>query len=218
MASKKAKELWESGIWLSDAWKAFAPDELVAQFEGSQGPLEAFNEGPIPKVWAAFGQKASAAISAYREREILEKEMKEAILLQLFNGDLIATGYREFPSPGRYAIAIDSDKFEFDDPDWDKQSHSAQGFRYGRIKVTKPVYPQERAANAKGGISAIDTAIDHLILSDATFCTAPRKVSSQKVRDYLGIPESPGNGLSNKNLERAIHRKCGPKRIALKSI
>ena len=218
MASKKAKELWESGVWLNEAWKAFAPIEHVAQFEASKGPLEAFNEGPIPKVWAGLGQKASAAISAYREREILKKEMKEGVLLQLFNGGLIATGYREFPSPGRYAIAIDSDKFEFDDPDWDNQSLNSQGFRYGRIKVSRPVNPQERATNANGRISSIDKAIDQLILSDANFCRDVRKVSCQKVRDYLAVPETPGNGLSDKNIERAIHRKCGSKRIGSKSI
>lgn len=218
MASKKAKELWESGLWLNEAWKAFAPIELVVQFEASQGPLEAFNEGPIPKAWAAFGQKASAAFSAYREREILEKEMKECVLVKLFNGDLIATGYRESPSPSRYPIAIERDQFEIDDPDWDNQSHTAGGYRYGRIKISRLLPPLERAASAQGLISAIDKAIDQLILSDATFCTHTRKVSSQKVRDYLGIPESLGNGLSDKNIERAILRKCGSKRIASKSI
>lgn len=218
MASKKAKELWESGIWLSDAWKAFAPDELVAQFEGSQGFVQALADSPAFNDTPGFLRNMANALSKSQQQQSLEKEMKEAILLHLFNGDLIATGYREFPSPSRYAIAIDSDKFEFDDPDWDKQSHIAQGFRYDRIKVTRPVYPKECAGIAKGRISEIDKAIDELILSDATFCTDARKVSSQKVRDRLGVPESPGNGLSNKNLERAIHRKCGPKRIAFKSI
>jgi hypothetical protein len=122
MASNTAKILWESGIWLSEAWEAFAPAELLAQFEESQGFYKAFTGGPVPKDLAGIGQKASDAIFKMQKRQQLEKEMKEAVLIKLFNNDLIATGYREFPSSGRYPITIDADKFEFDDPIWANQS------------------------------------------------------------------------------------------------
>ena len=217
MASKKAKELWESGIWLSDAWKTFAPVDLVVQFKESRSLLQAFTDGPTPKDLAGIGRKASDAFAQSQKRQILERKMKEAVLLQLFNGDLIATAYRESPSPSRYAIAIDSDKFDFDDPDWDNQSHSAQGFRYGRIKVSRPL-PKRQAAKGKNHISAIDHAIAELAIIHANFCTQARKTSCQYVRDFLGVTHTPGDGLSDKSIEKAVLRKCGSKRIASISI
>ena len=216
MASEKAKELWESGIWLNEAWKAFAPAQLATQFEDSQGFFQAFNEGPIPNDMTGLGRKAFNAISRSQKRQVLEKAMKEAVLVQLFNNDLIATGYREFPSPSRNAIAIESGKFEFDEPDWSNQSLSAQGLKYGRIKVSRPLQSPRSSAKEKCQITVIDKTIDTLKLSNPAFCTQLRKKSSQEVRDLLGFTHTQGNGLSDKNIERAILRKCGPKRIGSK--
>lgn len=217
MGSKRVKELWQLGVPLSRAWLEFAPPALRSEFEKIPEFLNAISqisemeirENPIQRL-------ASVAMdSAARKR--LERAMKEEVLTDLFNGQLLATAYRERPSRSQSPVLIDPTKFDNDDPDWQKETLAAHGIRYGRIRICNPEMQRPVQSQPKGSIKAIDDAIDHLIQVNSDFCELPRKAACQRIRDYLGAKEIAGNGMSDQNLAKFIVLKCGKKRIKTNS-
>ena len=212
MASNRAKEFWENGIGLHDAWLAFAAPELREQFEQIPG----FVEG-IAKVEPEqqFGNRLMAVAKAWAyasERPKLESRMKEALLVDLFNAELIASAYRQSPSRSQSPVLIDPLKFDLHDPDWESETFEADGIRYIRVRISRPMLSNELAP-AKGSRQLIDETVQALSNSHPGFCQLPRKIACEAIRKSIGIEHKFGNGLSDKNLEKAILRKCGPKAI-----
>lgn len=214
MASKQAKELWNQGVPLSRAWLEFAPATLRSKFERLPSLLGALfqvtemndDQNPIRRL------PDIAKNNATRLR--LEKEMKEEVLTDLFNRQLLATAYREYPSRSQNPVVIDPAKFENNDPDWRAETLEAHGIRYGRIRISALGEPDTNQTKPRGSVDAIDDAIDKAMLSNSAFCGLPRKIACQQIRDILDAKEISGNGMSDQNLAKAIVRKCGAKRIS----
>lgn len=145
--------------------------------------------------------------------------MRESLLTEIYNNQLIAIGYQQSPSTGRTPVIIDSDKFEQDNPNWHRGTLKAHGIEYDRIRVAAPNRPQSSndAGQPKGSKLAIETAIKQLQNSDPQFGKNLRQRDCQKVRDYLNARSMPGNGLSDQNISKAIVRICGSKAIKSKS-
>lgn len=216
MASKYAKECWENGTRLCAAWRDFAPAELKEAITELPGILEAslekLEEGRLASLLPAF----NAGNSVFLERDRLEREMRDQLLTAIYNEDLIAVGYREAPSRSQSPIMIDPEHFNFHDPDWKTETLEVHGIRYGQIRIFDPYQapPIARAKDLRGSKPAIEEAIDQLIKMDPQFGNSARKIDCQKIRDYLGIAERKGNGLSDQNLSKAIVRKLGKRGIS----
>lgn len=219
MASKKAKEIWNLGVPICDAWLRFAPAGMAAEYEQTPGLIEALQFNPEPKSKWDFLAPLSVGIAKSQAKQKLESEMREHLLCELFNGQLIATGYREFPSRSQSQVVIDPVKFDHDDPDWQRETLTAHGIRYGQIRVTNPsVIPILSGAKERiSSLSAIEDAIAKLALAKPDFATLPRKTACDMVRNTIGANYNSGNGLSNQHISKAIVRLCGSKRITRNS-
>lgn len=216
MASEKSKKFWEIGIPLSEAWKSFGPQSLLSQLDGMQSSVDVFTENFDPDNFkSAFKSLEMGNANSAKKRK-LENEIKEYILTDIFNKVLIATGYREHPSIGQIPVQIDANKFYEDNPDWEAETFTTHGVRYGQIRITDPNKSDMVTAKQKinSPNSVIDAAIDKLLFSENGFCSLPRKTAYQLVCDEIGKNYENGNGLSFQNVCKAIVRKCGSKRIS----
>ena len=213
MPSKHAKLLWEQGIRLNQAWLDYAPPNLAIEVAQTPGFAAAIEQSPLPNEIMEFGKSLTRALASGQRRTELEGEIKEWLLTELFNSELIATGYREAPSISQSPVLIDPDKFDDPELDWRRETLTAHGIRYGRIKITSPIITQNLYLKATGPISVIEAAIEKLKSSDPQFSKGSRKVDCQKVRNYLQANHDAGNGLSDINISKAIVRICGSKRI-----
>lgn len=213
MASKYARLLWEQGISLNQALLDFAPPNLANKVAETPRFLEAIAQSPLSKDVMELGKSLTRALGSSQRRAELEGEIKEWLLTELFNGELIATGYREAPSISQSPVVIDPDKFDDPELDWRRETLTAHGIRYGRIKITSPKITQNPYLKATGSISVIDAAIEKLKSSDPQFSKGSRKLDCQKVRNYLQANHDAGYGLSDINISKAIVRICGSKRI-----
>lgn len=212
MPSKQAKEMWENGIGLRNAWFAFAPSELRDQFEQIPSFAEGLAKAELEELLGDRFMAVARAWASTSERPKLESRMKEALVTDLFNAELVATAYRQLPSRSQSPVCIDPLKFDLHDPDWESETFEADGIRYIRVRVSKPILSRA-GSPAKGSRQLIDDTIDGLLNSDPGFCQLPRKVACEAIRNSIGAERNSGNGLSDKNLEKAILRKCGPKAI-----
>ncbi len=215
MPSNRAKELWNSGIPLSRAWLEFAPQKLRSEFENLPELLEALAAMSDTEFQDSVASIVATAFKNFHKRGQLEVDLKEHVLTELFNGQLLATGYRISPSRSQAPVLIDPEKFECNDPDWNGATFDFEGVTYSRIRITDPDCCQAvPPATAKESLDPIDAAIDHLQAQNPEFCNLPRKSACDQIRQFLGAIEISGNGLSNQNLAKAIVRKCGSKRIS----
>jgi hypothetical protein len=206
---------WEKGVPISDAWQRFAPSELVSEYEQTPGFLDGLSLNPKPESGLEILKSFSDGITRSQYRTKLEGAMKDHLLTDLFNGQLIATGYREFPTMSQSPVIIDPAKFENDDPDWQKQCLAVHGVRYGRIRITDPAFIENHAnpEGPRGSKAAIENAVAQLAKSNSEFGGLPRKISCDLVRNHLGQEYNAGNGLSNENISKAIVRICGSRKI-----
>lgn len=199
MPSKRARDLWNSGIPLSRAWLEFAPPELRSEFEHMPGFIQSIAAIPKPETSREFLSAFTNSLSNAHRRGQMEIELKKQLLTELSNEQFTATGYRAAPSRSQTPVTIDPDKFEYDDPDWSADSLVAQGVTYRRIRVTDPANCTPATARRNGSLDAIETAIDQLIAGNPGFCDLERKVACQEIREILGEKQIAGNGLSDKN-------------------
>lgn len=214
MASNKAKEFWKKGVPIGRAWETFASKALSSKLEQSQTFTEAIGTNSILTDLLGLGKAITASLNTAQYKRNIEKEIKDYLLDQLFNDQLVATGNREAPSAGRVPVIIYPSKFEYDDPDWDHHTLTVHGYRYGQIRISNhnPI-SNDIDARPKGAIDAIDRAIVELTNYESEFCDLPRKIACNKVRNCLGYENKTGNGLSDENISKRIVQKCGSKRI-----
>ena len=214
MPSNRAKEFWNSGIPLNRAWLEFAPPELRSEFDSSPELLQSLDEIPRAVSERGIGTAMTEIARNYHRRMQLEIDLKEHLLTELFNRQLLATGYRLAPSRSQAPVLIDPERFDYAEPDWQDEAFEAEGITYSRIRVTDPANCQPTPAKGKGSREAIDAAIDHLKSVNPGFCKLKRKIACEQIRQFLGEEQIAGNGLSDINLSKAIVAKCGKKRIS----
>ena len=212
--------LFENAVPLAEAWEFFATPERRAALHKAKGFLETFANSAQPvdggEIVKALLNNFNDGIAAKNKRDILICEMREYLLDCLYNAELVAIAKRQRPSKSHYPIKIDSEFFDFVEPNWSKSILENHGKLYSNVRIFDPntAIANNVAKPPKGSIKAIDRAISDLKLEIPNFCNLPRKSASQLVREKLGNPTISGNGLSDKNLAKRILMQCGARRIS----
>lgn len=215
MVSITARKFWDNGIFLSDAWFALADEKTRMKFRNLPGFSKAINQfAEIEKMadWSGLFKAISVGTDASRQRLELSDLMKEHLLIQLFNSQLVATGFREFPSLSSNAVRIDADHFDDGNPDWENSKFTANGRKWGLIKISPLSILVKR--KSKGSREAIIQAIRELSLGGLNFNSITRKAGAQLIRVKLCREYEKGNGLSDVNLAKIIVEECGEKGIS----
>jgi hypothetical protein len=220
MKVRRSTQIWNAGLALDAAWYRFADPQLRNSFEQMPGGMETVNsaiEGleklpPAAMIGTFFGA-VSSGLQQSQQRDNLIVQMQSVLLIDLFNSQLIATGYRP---GGRDPLQIDPDLFDDPDIDWNKSILRSRGQEYLDVRITDPadIPPLNSERNRdRGSRAAIIAAIDRVALRIPEFCKLNRGEAAQLVRDEIGIEYSSGNGLSDQNIIKLIVAKCGSKRI-----
>lgn len=219
MSREEKSILFDNSVPMVDAWEAFASPENRKALANAKGGLAAFSEfvknADYTEVTSAITGVFNVTISELQKRNSIIRQMKEDILDQLYNEDLIALAIRVRPSKSYYPVKIDADFFEDAQADWVRSTLEGLGRLYANVRIYDP-----RAAAAmipakprKGSVDLIEGAIADLKSSVPDFCNLPRKSACQMIREKLGNSEISGNGLSDKNLSKRIIAICGPRGI-----
>lgn len=217
MAVNRNKRIWDNTISLSDAWRHFASKELHSKLEAMPEFSDALQKDVGPSDWLDSITKISKAYIGSNARKLIIDEARELLLDELFNSNLLAFGYRLTPSESRGPVQIDAVFFEYPEIDWDANSAEFNGKSYRAIGIIDPNEIPNADKQKKGRPSSGDVilgAIKELILRNPEFCSQSRAVACQQIRIFIGQPEVPGNGLSDKNLEKYIVANCGRRQIS----
>lgn len=218
MAKRTNRQLWEMGIPLGEAWLKFANDDARERLINQPGWLQTL-ENAVGHVSGLSGL-ASVVNDAFQtnaEKRRIELEMQEDLLDRLFDGELMALGFRIFPSRSAAPVAIDASFFEFLAIGWADNSAAFEGKRYAQIRIIERDADFDVSAPLIGRPSSggvILAAIDELMADqEMSFCSLPRKIACAKIRHKISHQEISGNGLSDKNLSKYILQKCQRRQI-----
>ena len=220
MSRQANLNLYENAVPLAEAWEVFATSERRAALQNAKGFLETFANSAQPvesgEIIKSLFSNFSDGIAAKGKRDLLISKMRESLLDCIYHSELIAMGKRQRPSKSHYPIKIDSEFFDFIEPNWSNSTLENHGKLYTDVRIFDPNAPIaiNVAKPPKGSVEAIDRAISNLKLEIPNFCNLPRKSASQFVREKLGNPTISGNGLSDKNLAKRILIQCGTRRIS----
>lgn len=209
MTKDTAAEKWALAIPLAEAWLQYASEELRAEFQGLQTGIEAFGDAAQSDQNPGIGAAILAGLAANSDRRRLMTELQKQLLVDLFNSEFQAIGYRLLPTKSHRPVVINADLFDTPKIDWQNSTIQWLGNSFYRIRVFDPQSQSE--GFGKGSTNAIDRAIAELILSNYEFCNLPRKVSCEMVRNKIGAKPISGDGLSNQNITKRILAQC-PKR------
>jgi len=215
MASPAARKFWDTGIWLSEAWKVYADKssnlKLEADFDFSDA-LNHINGDANSIDWKGGIAVISAWTDASRQKRELAAAMKNNLIDRLLNSQLVATGYRETPSVSSSPVFIEPAHFNGCKLNWEISQVTAHGRQWGSVKISQPSVSAPSANRGSG--NAIRLAILELQNERVNFNSIPRKKGVHLIRIKLGQKHELGNGLSDVNLAKLIVEVCGKKGLS----
>ena len=215
MASARARQLWELGVPLADAWRAFANEASRQKLQAIPAALAVMadhaSQGGEDR-WRVLLGSLNAGVAASVQQGELEQHLKEELLTDVLNEQLVALGYRQSPSIGTAPVLIDAAHFEIGEADWRSSRFEANGLIWNRVRVSHPA----RSAVARKPSSAdfIRKVISDFHNADANFCKRPRKSQIHLILGKIGVEPVSGNGLSASNIEKLIVEICGKRAIS----
>lgn len=216
MAVNRIKRIWKNAIPLNVAWQHFARKDLLTKLAAMPEFSDALKtEAQASGIMDSI-IKISRAHVASQARKLVIDEMREQLLDELFNSNFSAFGYRLTPSESRGPVQIDPVFFEYPEIDWEGNSAEFNGKSYRAIGIIDPYNlpnPDRLKTGRPSSGDAINAAIKELIQKNPQFCDQHRAAACQQIRNTIGKPEIPGNGLSDKNLEKYIIANCGRRQI-----
>lgn len=224
MARNPNKAIWQIAIPLSEAWHKFACPDAISELENMptwsdillQSMPKMNSQSPTPEKISEFFSSMSQSAAGASQHIDKIKELREHLLDELFNKQLIALGYRETPSSSPAPVHIDAEIFDTPDIEWKRDTLTAHGKRYGRVRVYDPRYIPKIEKPVIGRPSSgqkINAAIIKLKNDDPYFCNLPRKEACEQIIKALGRNRIKGDGLSDQNLEKYILRHCHKRKI-----
>lgn len=217
MAKNRITEIWNQAIELNDAWREFASTRAQKEFANMPTGFDEMKNrlGTNPDIPKLF-EAGQAFLTASAKRSKAIEQLKQLLLDELFNSNLLAVGYRQKPSESRGPVQIDPIFFEYPDIDWEGNCAEFNGKRFRAIRIFNPQilrgYQKLKTGRPSSG-PVISAAIGQLVKINPDFCNLPRSIACEEIRKSIGKQSKPGNGLSDKNLEKYIIANCGVRRI-----
>lgn len=218
MAVNRSKAVWQNGVELSEAWLRFGPPDLAAAYRALPRFLDSFAKQASISTLTDFFNAIQLGVAARAETQEIEEKLKNYLLDELFNNQLVATGYRQFPSTSPGPVTIDPEAFNEAEPAWNADTIRVHGKVYGRVRITDvaaltdiPI-PKSRKGR-QGSATTIRAAIDRIMSCNADFCKIERKKACELIRQELNKEPQKGDGLSDQNLSKYIVDKCDTRQI-----
>lgn len=211
MANPTNRQLWELAVRLNSAWLEFASADAKRRY--SELPSILGKQANAANVQSGLGlaNLLASSLGQWTQRAELESELREQLLIELFNDELHAYAYRVSPSRSRSPVRIAAELFDVHDPDWQSETLLARGIEYAEIRIVDPIRIagfQRRRTGRKGSAQAIRDAIAALQSEGFDLCGIPRKVACDAIREKIGNSYAKGSGFSNVNLSKYILEKC----------
>lgn len=224
MKPRRSTAIWEAGTHLSDAWRRFGNEERREAFANMPGALDTaaaemqdIASKPSASVLQTFLEAMQSGNRQWQRKSEIVRQMQSELLDEIFNEQLLATGYRVAPALSRYPVIIETALFDDVEVDWANSVVRGLGQEFRNVRITDPadrsIQVSDKRRGRPGSGEAIAAAIERVALRP-NFCTENRMVAAQWVRDELGEEHCRGNGLSNENLAKYIRAKCGNKLIS----
>lgn len=160
------------------------------------------------------------------EKRQMEADLRERLLDELFNSNLIAVGFRVVPTTSRGPVSIASEHFYDAEAFWHQDALEAVGYRYERVRVLNPNAADAQAVPRRkigrpGSREKIVAAIQSQLELDPELGALPRKTACGRVRrqirdsgfafDLKNPPK--GSGLNDANITKIIVEICGIKAV-----
>jgi hypothetical protein len=215
MAVNKPKEIWKIGIPLSEAWHEFASQEEYNNLESLPSFEQKFKE-KIPTNGLKFFEAFKEGWFAKVDEKAAIDRLKDSLLLDLSNSDLMAFGFRSSPSKSNNPVNIDPIFFDNPKVNWNDCSAEFNGKSYISIRIVDPeklVQDKKLQIGRPSSGEIINSAIKDLILENPKFCNQPRKIACDQIRGKIGKIEIKGSGFSDVNLAKYIVKTCGSRSI-----
>ncbi len=224
MNVRRSTTIWEAGKRLDEAWYHFASDEDRDAMDSLPTFVEAatakmLDTPPKPSVHPLKVMADAFLAGNYKlqQRQEITERLQSDLLDALYDGDLVATGYRVAPSPSRSPVQIDPNLFDDAEADWKNSIVRGLGEEFRNVRITDRAdlsgTSVDKPKGRPGSGVAIAAAIERVALRNPEFCKLNRGKAAQLLRDELAVGDNTGNGLSDKNLAKYILVKCGSKRI-----
>lgn len=217
MSSNSAKSLWEAGTFLCDAWMQFASPSERERYESLPRPLEELEsrQNEFAKDGLSILNAIRSVANAYSERANIVQFLQDELLDNLYNRNLIAYGYREYPSTSPGPIQISDEIFYYPDIGWKDNRVTANGKSYGRVRIFDPYADQRPVGKLprRGRIGSANSIRDIIgkLSKQQGFCDLSRKEQFNLIRKQAGFEIVRRGGFSNENLGKYIIQFC-PKR------
>jgi hypothetical protein len=216
MAKNSNKLIWDEAVPLSDAWEQFAPKSQRKAIAKENGFVAAFAEAANSNPDQGFISALKAGSEALNTRNALIAKLQDKLQIALLQGRLCAVGYRIAPTISRAPVRIEQNLFGNAKINWHRNSIESLGRTYSEVRIFNSndlPQSQKTKMGRPGSNDVLNNAIAAIIKSDPAFANKPRKIACNEIREFLGIEKIPGNGLSDKNLEKYIIANCGRRQI-----
>jgi len=216
MAKPTNREIWQSGVSITDAWLEFASSDDQARYceLASGSTLKQRASETNLETGSDVVKLAMAGLQDWKTLGQLREELQETLLDELFNDQLAAFAYRVSPSRSREPVRIAAELFDDAELDWKNGTISARGCTYSEICVIDLHAMQnwmQSRPGPKGSGDAIRAAIISLQTREVDLCGIPRKEAIELIRAEFGHEHQRGSGLSHVNLAKYLLEFC-PKR------
>lgn len=214
MANPTNRQLWDLGVPLNRAWLEFASADAKHRYFELPSILSEQAKAANIQSGLELANLVASGLGQWAQRSEFERELREQLLVELFNDELQAYACRVSPSRSRAPVRIAADLFDLHDPDWQSETLRARGIEYVEIRIVAPARIaafQKPRTGRKGSAHAIREAIAALQREGFDLCGIDRKLACDAIRDRIGNSHPKGSGFSNQNLSKYILEKC-PKR------
>jgi hypothetical protein len=214
MARNRNLKLFENAVPLAGAWVKFAPAERQLELERTSGFGRTLAKQPVADNMEGLMGGLRTSFLSWQARQKLIAEMRDWLLDELFNNQLIALGVRKLPTKGYSPVVIDPDYFDDAEIDWDYSTVKWHSLHYVDVRVADQRDVAKHSNSRRGSIDQIDRAIRELRAANRKFGKLIKKEAHAQIYEKLGQKYERGNGLSPQNLSKRINAICGKRSIS----
>src|SRR5690606_37978933 len=112
MANPTNRQLWDMGVPLDRAWLEFASADAKHRYSELPSILGEQAKAANIQSGLELVNLVASSLGQWAQRSEFENELREQLLVELFNDELQAYAYRISPSRSRTPVLIEADLFD----------------------------------------------------------------------------------------------------------